>query len=286
MKKTLNDAVCNAAPGVKIDEMFLFREMAREFNAGGSRCTYVEEVHGRKGLVEFTSKMKGGPARVELGDLLIFTFNRFSKEMKMCVMQVKYLLPCLDILQWEMLRERPDIISHASRFNFPKNILNFNLDYLSITAYGIFYENNIDGYIDFLYTIPEQLKLKKDPALGGGSRRKFDLTCKQDIGTSNPDCRIYKSEGGRELIETCSMDAFEKEMLSYSIGAPIPVSMRGWVIGLFKSMRDRADNPEIIDDILEAYRLENDNFGNESYVYDHAPSALILSIGREKEEIE
>lgn len=286
MKKTLNDAVRNAVPGKKIDEIFLFREMASAFNTNYSQCTYVEEVHGNKGQIAFNSEIANDLVHVELGDLLIFTYNRFLKEMKMCIMQVKYkkggyksfLRPRFDVIQWELLRNRPDIINCSPRFHFPTNILNFNSKYLSITAYGIFYEDNVSKEIDFLYTIPENLYLNARPVYRKNKNkiRTFHFTCGLGIGSPNPICCIY--ENRRETTETCSIDVFEKQMLAYTIGAPIPPSLRGWVVGLFRSMRNRADDPRIIDDIMETYYFNNENLFNDAYAYENMPAALILKV--------
>ena len=59
MKKELNMVINKS--GVKIEEVSLFREMSKQFNNYPvSRSTYVEEIHGRKGWVQFASGYKTG----------------------------------------------------------------------------------------------------------------------------------------------------------------------------------------------------------------------------------
>jgi len=158
MKKELNIAISDMP---KVDEIVLFREMANQFNNNViAKCTYVKEVH--KMMVEFYSNFKRGMQPKEIGDLLLLTFDKSTKKLRLCVLQTKYrrgsyrkFLNCkADIYQWELLYYKPDVYN-KSRINIPKHILNFRHDYKSITAYGVFYYDKNLKMIDFLYALPE-----------------------------------------------------------------------------------------------------------------------------------
>ena len=131
--------------GMKINEENLFMEMAREFNTTISKSTYIKVIH--KSLIEFSSFYKvGGVAKVELGDLMLLTYDKATHELRICILQAKYkkgkyyyfLNFLADIFQWELLTEKPVINNKSKKFSFPPNILNFRNDYESITAYGFF----------------------------------------------------------------------------------------------------------------------------------------------------
>ena len=282
MKKKLNAAVKSSSS--KVDEIFLFRAMANEFNHNAiSKCTYVEEIHGTKGKVEFSSAFStGGSARVELGDLLILTFDKWTKELRLCVLQAKYksgryyrfLNAKADLFQWELLRYKLSI-SNRSKFNFPSNILNFRTDYKSITAYGIFYYDNISKEIDFLYTLPEYFKPHSLPlhCISKGIR-SFHFRCPYRLGSPNRGC--IKGIAPKEAISTCSIDTFEDQVLLCNVGAPIPrgSAIDRWILALLNSMRTCADHPEVIDELLRAY---NDNVPRDfTCSLEGVPSALVI----------
>lgn len=287
MKKELNGAVKKS--NSEIDEIFLFRAMAAEFNHSTiSQSTYVEEIHGIKSKVGFPSKYKlSGWANTELGDLLIFTFDKATHELRMCIMQAKYkkggyyrFLNCkANLFQWELLHDKPTITT-KSKFNFPSNILNFRTDYESISAYGIFYHDNISGDIDFLYTLPEFFvphSFPRTPISNGD--RSFHFRCPLGLGSPNIACAngIYLNEA----ISTCSIDIFEKLILSCKIGAPIPnrTGIENWALALLKNMREYADNPEVIDELL--YFCSN-NITENAYSFEGTPSALVIVTDSEK----
>lgn len=282
MKIEINDAI--RASGKTIDEVFLFREMAKAFNHSEiSKCTYVEEIHGPKGMVNFPSKYKvGGIAKVELGDLLLLTFDKATNQLRICILQAKYekkkysrfLDFKANLFQWELLLNKPDIIDKSS-FNFPPNILNFRDDYYSITAYGIFYHNNVSGEVDFLYTLPRSIVPYSYPTKLYSTRRgirKFKFHC-----PTAPDetCRMGFLKN--ETISTCCIDTFEKQVLSCRIGAPIDVTIYSYIISLLKHMKSGADDTTVIDELL--YSLDSDNF-RDNYIQtgfpEAYPSALIV----------
>lgn len=286
MKKELNAAIKSS--GVKINEISLFRAMADEFNHSMiSQCTYVEEIHGNKGMVEFPSKYKvGGTAKTELGDLLILTFDKSTKELRLCVLQAKYksgryyrfLNSQADIFQWELLHDKP-LITNRGRFNFPSDILNFRTDYRSISAYGIFYHDNITKEVDFLYTLPDFFAPHSIPKhrVSNGNR-SFNFKCPIGLGSPNKGCT--RGITPKEAISTCSIDVFEKQVLLCKIGAPIPRGTRiaDWVGILLNSMRGTADNPRVIEELL-GYYGEEISVNNS---YEETPSALVVVTDSER----
>lgn len=281
MKKKLNMAINKS--GVKIEEVSLFREMSNQFNNHPvSRSTYVEEIHGRKGWVQFASGYKtGGTAICELGDLLFLTYDKSVKELRICILQAKYrkgrygkfLNFNADLFQWELLRDKPNIINKGSLI-FPENILNFRYDYESIAAYGIFYNDNISGDIDFLYTIPRHIRPRSYPKIAvSKGNRAFRFSCPLGMGSPNLWCR--KGYYSKEVISTCSMDVFEMGVLSCMIGAPINLDINSWVMNLLRNVKDRADNPEIIEEIINSYGGDID-LARSNYFFDLTPPIIFV----------
>lgn len=235
MKKELNQAMANK----QIDELLLFRNMSYLLNTSVSRCTYVNNIHG-KIYVEYLSKIANGIKRVELGDLWIFTYDLAKKVLKMCIMQIKYRkrqyyrfldLP-INIYQWELLKDKP-ILKYCN-FNIPYQILSFQKSYESISAYGIFYHDNVSKKkeIDFLYTLPRCLKPKTPHKTS--TIQSYEFICPGGMGSPNLLCKECNS---KETFTTCSIDIFEKEILSAHIGVPINGEMKGFVIPLLERMQ-------------------------------------------------
>ena len=291
MKRELNAAI----RGRKIGEVMLFREMANQFNAPG-RCTYVEEVHGNKGRVEFRSLFSLGPKTVELGDLLLFTYDEYKRELRICTMQAKYkkgrfqkFLHCRgDIFQWELLYTKPTI-TNKNGSHFPPHILNFRADYDSITAYGVFYHDAYQHAIDFLYTMPYLFKPVRWPRgpISGGVRA-FQFICPIAAKGSVKSC--VRGIAPHEAFSICSIDAFEDQVLRCKVGAPIEKDseIQKWALNLFAHMRNRADHPEVIDAILRAYEFfYRDTVSTKLEYSDSVPAALIVvTNSREYEDTE
>lgn len=280
MKKELNTTIKKTT--AKIDEIFLFRAMAKEFNHPLiSKGTYVEEIHGGKGKVGFPSKYKaGGSANVELGDLLIFTFDKATQELRMCILQAKYkkgryyrfLNTSADLFQWELLHDKPTITS-KSNFHFPPNILNFRTDYKSITAYGIFYHDNILRDIDFLYTLPQFFvphSFPRSPISAG--IRSFNFRCPFGLGSPNYTC--IRGITVKEAISTCSIDVFENQVLLSKVGVPISKTpIETWALTLLNRMKEYADNRDVINDLLSFY---NNDILARTDSFNENPAALIV----------
>lgn len=289
MKENLNKAV--NASGKPINEEFLFRVMAQEFNSAVSKCTYVKEIHGKL-YVTYASKLSMiNSQRVELGDLWIFTFDRATKELRMCIMQTKYrrrmYLRFLDLniqpFQWELLKEKPDVSGDG--WYVPHDILNFQNKYDSITAYGIFYHDNISKTqdIDFLYTLPKFLAPKKHltPPLIKRDYR-FEYICPKGLGSPNYLCK--EEFLPHETIGTCSIDIFEQQVLSCRIGVPVTSgkSLPPWVLVMLRHMRDGADDGTVIDTILEQHPSANDTYINNQCSFNAIPRSLVIVTDSER----
>ena len=291
MKNELNRAILGVA---NVGEVELFREMARQFNYNTlARATYVEEVH--KQYVEFPSSFLGGIKKIELGDLLFITYDKSTKDLRVCVLQAKYrrksyrkFLNCkADIYQWELLYYKPDI-NNRSKMNIPKHILNFRHDYKSIAAYGIFYHDKNLSMIDFLYTIPELFTPKSLVPLPS-STFSFNCpnwsVCKSTCcGCSTTLCPTKLGGVPKETLFTCSMDIFEHEVLHCKVGAPINDDViKMSILKLLNEMKGDAEDSEIIDEILRDY--ENGYYGEiEDYkFYEGHPSAIIVITDSGKE---
>ena len=288
MKAKLNAAV--RAAGMKVDEEMLFRELAKEFNTAVSRATYVEEMH--KNMIEFGSGYKvGGVAKVELGDLMLLTYDKATNELRLCILQAKhrkgryyrFLNFNANIFQWELLKDKPMIINRSKKFDFPTNILNFRTDYESITAYGIFYEDNISGEIDFLYTLPKYIVPKSIPKkkLTKGVRM-FHFSCPRKLGASNSLCRAGIT--CKEAVSTCSLDVFEAQVLRCKVGAPIDdTGIRKWIANLLLSCRGRATAPGVIDEVLAYLDVREDNVESK-YDLEGVPSVIVVATDSERAE--
>lgn len=281
MKKELNLAIKGMS---SIGEIELFREMAKQFNYNKiAKCTYVKEVH--KNYVEFESSISIRNVTRELGDLLFFTYDKSKKELRICVLQAKYrkgsyrkFLNCkADLYQWDLLYYKPDVHSKGKGC-IPKNILNFRHDFKSITAYGIFYHDKLHKEVDFLYTLPELFypsKLTPPPS------KTFYFNCPGNCSPrccgSGSGCSHKIGATKNETLFTCSIDVFEKEILSCRIGAPIyDENIKKYALSLLSSMRGESDVPEVIEEILREYDF-NEGIENE-FINGGHPSAIIVVI--------
>jgi hypothetical protein len=211
MKKEINNA---AKVALKVNEIFLFKEMATSLNRH-SRSMFIQETHGRKGWVQFASNLTGKNETKEIADLLIICKNQ-RNEIKISFLQAKYhkksTAPFLkfygDYLQLELLQTRP-FISPNNSFRFPPHILNFS-SYKSLTTYGIFYLDS-NNEINLLYTIATHLKQV-------GKRLKGSI-----LFPGNHSCPQINCFTGThvEICSTCEIDLYERALLSFFIGAPI-----------------------------------------------------------------
>ena len=182
MKNTFNAMLKNRPKGQKVNEIYLFRLMARYLNQTAIKCTFVKQIHAQYYVSYNSNILHGQSKRVELGDLQIFTYDRSKKELRICTLQAKYEKNIfrhhpsivLNVFQWELLKDRPLVQAISKKYPVPSNILNFNFAYKSISAYGIFFLENAIGNVDFLYTIPY---------LGEGIKELFNLIVPESMVT-------------------------------------------------------------------------------------------------------
>lgn len=266
MKQTFN-SLLNSLP--KIDEINLFRLMAKLFNSGTSKATFINEVHGHKGFVDYHSKILGSKKRIEIADLLLITCNRRNDEIRICFIQAKhrkgnyrrFLTFKANVFQWELLTEKPDIFDNYGA-GFPTNILNFSI-FESITSFGIFYYDR-NGLIDFLYTIPRYIQ----------PRSKKKIQTMDFWGNCIcPNSSCLRGKMPYETISTYSLDVFKQEALACRIGAPIDSSIKPYLSNLFYSMRkNSSENIELIDEFMKRLDLVNNDISDDMY----QPNTILL----------
>ena len=270
MKQTLNSRIS------KIDEVKLFRLMAELFNSSTSKSTFVQEAHGQKGYIDYNSKISGKRKKIEIADLLLITFNRKTNETRLCFIQAKYKRGNFrrflnfqgNIYQWELLKEKPDIID-TYRLGYPTNILNFSTSYESITSFGIFYYDR-SKQLDFLFTLPQHIhpnNLSPKSLASGHITMNFNVSC------HCPNIACLKGRMPHETISTCSIDIFEQEALNCRIGAPIDPSLMPFLTNVLHSMRKNMnDNDEVINELMERLDIINSDYQDTS----HYPNTIIL----------
>lgn len=288
MKSKINVAIKIAkASSIKVDEVFLFREMMNIFNSYSmSKAIFVKEVHGKKGMVKYNSKYRTTPPEVEIADLLLLTYNN-SKEkindnrLKISFLQAKYLKGTYknflnfkaNIFQWELLKDKPQLINAVN--NIPFNILNFRDDYSSLTTYGIFYPDSASGDIDFLYTLPALIKPKNTIVSSKSKGNKnFEFICRK--GLSNPDTSCILGLSSKEALTTCSMDIFENQVLSWKVGAPINDGIKPYVVGLLSNIRKGLSDTTIVDEVIEGLGKINPDSNNSEFNVDESLPVLLV----------
>lgn len=79
MKNTFNAMLKNRPKGQKVNEIYLFRLMARYLNQTAIKCTFVKQIHAQYYVSYNSNILHGQSKRVELGDLQIFTYDRSKK---------------------------------------------------------------------------------------------------------------------------------------------------------------------------------------------------------------
>lgn len=272
MKQTFNSRLTSLS---KIDEVNLFRLMAELFNTNSSNSTFVEEVHGHRGYVDYHSTILGTIKKIEIADLLLITCNRRNNEIRLCFIQAKhrkgnfrkFLTFRANLFQWELLRDKPDIIDNYNK-GFPSNILNFS-SYQSITSFGIFYKDR-QGQIDFLYTLPSHITPRNKKKI---QTMDFFVSC------HCPNVNCLKGKTLKETISTCSMDVFEQEALACRIGAPIDSSIRTYLANMLTSIRNNTtENNDTIDEFIGRLDIVADDFRDNIY---YPNTILLMTDGNE-----
>lgn len=317
MKKYINNAAQNA--NQKVNEVFLFRQMARALNTQTSRSVFVKEAHAKM-YVKYQLDPKRfamlpgfNPIikKVELGDLIILTYDDQVKLFRISIMQAKYKsIPYrnfldlrMNLYQWELLKYKPTLV--WSNHNIPFNILNFQNLFKSIASYGIFYIDNYKNKIDLLYAIPELLNDKNPnmyPDINNSiintqklpKNKEYSFGFQCPLGLNNhPDSSCSRGFAPQETISTCSIDTFKNEILNWRIGVPILPGENAdiliWILGILKKLRnDFADNhtmQQIIDDILREYSNGDKNYIENLKIPEHLPPLLFTCVNHSPDEI-
>lgn len=199
--------------------------MSRILRKNGSRCVFIEETHGRRGWVTFTSQIKR-PRMIwtkEIADLLVLVYSRRKKEARLSLLQAKYhrtkrspfLIFHGDYLQLELLRDRP-IIAVPNLYGLPADFLSLGGRYESFRTYGVFY-HDASGEIDLLFSIALLLKEKS---------RRSQKAGNISFPGSNGCPVLFCARGNhQEVLSTCSIDFYQYSLLSNRIGVPISVSL-------------------------------------------------------------
>jgi len=278
MKKRFNSRITTS--GLPLNEVNLFRQLSDELNTRFSSSTFISETHGRKGFIEYQSRIKGGRKVVEISDLLIITYNKMKHEFRINFLQAKYKKTPYknfisfrgNVYQRELLAEKPDIMDIHS-LGFHRNILNFT-NYMSITAYGIFYVDT-SGEIDFLYTMPEYLFPKNLHTKTGITNFYFSR------GSYCPYLRCTYGMMHDETISTCSLNIFTSELLAGRIGAPLDHMYIPYVSRKITSMLSFNPNNVVLsqlNEILKEYGQDREyesNIAGMNYS-DYYPNTLIV----------
>ena len=318
MKKYINNAAKNT--NQKVNEVFLFRQMAKALNTQTSHSVFVKEAHAKMYVKyqldpkRFAMLPNFNPIikKVELGDLIILTYDAQIKLFRMSIMQAKYksipyrnfLNLSMNLYQWELLKYKPTLV--WSNHDIPFNILNFQKKFLSIASYGIFYIDNHKNEIDLLYAIPELLNDKNpnmypdinnsiinDQKLPKNKDYSFGFQC--PLGLNNqPASSCSLGFVPQETISTCSIDVFKNEILNWRIGVPILPGENSniliWILGILKKLRnDFNDDPAIqqmIDDILREYSNGDKNYIENLKTPEHLPPLLFTSVNHSPDKVE
>jgi hypothetical protein len=284
MKREINNVARTAS--VKVDEIFLFREMAKAFNSTISKCTYVDEVHGKKGFVQYNSKYRSTPKTVEIADLLLLTYDQSKRDsdgigsIKISFLQAKYekrpyykfLEFKGNVFQWELLKNKPTLLTAPK--GMPLNILNFRDDYLSLTTYGIFYHEAKTGEVEFLYTLPSLIK-PRNTLIGSSSSgiKYFDFYCRK--GLKDPDINCKLGLSSNEAITTCSMNTFESQVLSWKVGAPVNMVIAPFIRQLLNKMSENKADSSIFEEVLTVFN-NLDIVGYADFTLDELPPMMLV----------
>lgn len=318
MKKYINNAAKNT--NQKVNEVFLFRQMAGALNTQTSHSVFVKEAHAKMYVkyqldpkrFAMLSGSKPIIKKVELGDLIILTYDAKVKLLRMSIMQAKYksipyrnfLDLYLNLYQWELLNFKPTLV--WSNHGIPFNILNSQNLFKSIASYGIFYRDNYNNEIDMLYVIPELLNYKNPniyKSINGIIENKkrlpktrdysFKFNCLQNLnGQLYRTChRVF---GPGEVISTCSINSFKDEILNGRIGVPLS-SKKGdniqmWILGILKKLRNDFNDDhtiqQMIDEILKEYSSGDENYIRNLKTPKHLPPLLFTGVNLPHNEIE
>jgi len=163
IKKTVSDF--RKSVSINSDnEIKLFRALAKSICKNSRNSFFIDETHGNKAQVSFTSNIKG-VQKCEISDLLIISkkHNQYKATFWQAKKTVKTNWPpphgdrnfdfIAQFNQWELLSQRP-IISGSGNFKPNKDVLNKAVT-PSIGSFGVFYEEN--GLTELNYSVAEMV---------------------------------------------------------------------------------------------------------------------------------
>ncbi|MEO1029946.1 MAG: hypothetical protein AAFX55_00995 [Bacteroidota bacterium] len=201
-----------------LGEVALFRAM-EAYIKRTHNAVLVEETH--QCYVTFNTK-NCTQIKKEISDLWIITFSPNKNEARMTFLQAKYerkKRPIIhqgfsftgDYFQFKLLSERP-IITNASTFNFPNNILSFtNSD--AIGSFGVFYIDN-NQQVDMVFSTASNLTCKS-----GTCTTKTRVIY---LNKPNKNANYVQNQyGNQELLDSFYISEFENGLLNLEIGAEI-----------------------------------------------------------------
>ncbi len=153
---------------IKNNEVDLFRQLAISIEANSSKSTFIDETHGHKAQVKFTSQIFGN-TQCEISDLLIVSRNSRTDQYRATFLQAKRETSTIASLhnrirnfifkgqynQWELLSHRPNIIG-VRDFKPHPELLSKAIS-PSIGSFGVFYEEK--AKVEFNYSVAEYISV-------------------------------------------------------------------------------------------------------------------------------
>lgn len=212
MKSRLNKNVSVSSAG----EVALFREMLDILNHRGKKNVFCEEVHQH--YVHFYDSSHKY-VKCEIADLLLFSLDSRTKRVRISFLQAKrekctLVAPLYkfkaDFRQFDLLCHRYIVKSPE----FPPRVLRGSLAQ-SLTTYGVFY-NDKYNLVDFFYATANQLQMQSTSKTSGS------LVLNPNLNGPLPLYTHYGRAKFKEAIVINGIDAFEKDLVAWNIGAVIP----------------------------------------------------------------
>lgn len=267
----------NQIPGIaSAGEIKLFSEMQRILNHNGNKSVFCKTVHQH--YVKFVGP-HGAIMKREIADLLLVSLDYATKCVRICFLQAKrhrgnpMSAPIYrfqgEFGQFYLLKNRPILIPGI----FPPYSLRFS-PARSLTTYGVFY-NDAKKQIDFFYSAADHL------SKNSSSTKKGPLELDTTIVGSLPISKQYISGGVLfdESTAVDGIDAFERELVSWKIGAVLPFCCQKFVlyylfrIGLNMLGKNRMDS-----------YFENDDFENRQMILRSLAHDFDINIDYDDEE--
>jgi hypothetical protein len=203
--------------GLAHDETPLFRAM-HDALVGLSGQFEIEEYHGNSHQVTFTGNGSYArtEARCELSDLMIITYSKSARNVRLTYLQAKSERATLksvrgrafsaNLEQWFLLSSRPKI-KGVRAFNPPPDLLS-NALLPSVGSFAFFYKDGA-GEFQTYYATASYLS----------PPRTYSQRCGklQAIGP----CRVVSKSGYVECLAACGNQSFAESLYRLEIGTPV-----------------------------------------------------------------